>query len=132
MTDNKKSKGAQRPNHSRRPSSWRELPWIRPCDVALQGLDGLRLTRDDPFHQVANRDQTYHCFIQQYRKMAKTMLSHNRHAFVHRVLGTDEKDRAGHDLVNPGFPGRLADENSFTRVVTFRQDSDELAVRKYQ
>src|SRR3984885_15632942 len=110
----------------------RELPWIRSRNVPLECLDGLCLTRDDPFHQVANRDQTYHGFIQQHRKMAKTVLGHNRHAFVHSVLGTDEKNRAGHDLVNPGFPGGLADENSFARVVTLGKNSDQVAVRKYQ
>ena len=37
----------------------RKLPWpirIRSRNVALQFLNGLRLTRDHPFHQVADRD----------------------------------------------------------------------------
>ena len=33
-----------------------KLPWIAPRNVALQFLNGLLLTRDHPFHQVANGD----------------------------------------------------------------------------
>jgi hypothetical protein len=64
--------------------------------------------------------------------MAKMVLRHNGHAFIHSVLGTYEKNRAGHDLVDLGFSGRLADQDSFARVVTLRQDADQEAVREDQ
>jgi hypothetical protein len=52
--------------------------------------------------------------------MAKVVLGHQGQALIHSVLRTYKKDRAGHDLVNLGFSGRLAGQDSFARVVTLR------------
>jgi hypothetical protein len=56
------------------------LPGIRSRNVAFQLLNGLRLTGDDPRHQVTNRDYSNHGVILHDGQMMKMALGHNGHS----------------------------------------------------
>src|SRR5947209_17974997 len=71
---------------------------ISPRNVPFQLLDGLCLTGDDPADEVANRHHPHDLVVLDDGKMTKTLVRHNGHAFVHRVLRSNEDHRAGHDF----------------------------------
>jgi hypothetical protein len=64
--------------------------------------------------------------------MAKMALGHHGHAFIHGVPRSDEDNRGGHDLVDLGFPGSVAHQRSFARVVALREDADQPIVGEDQ
>src|ERR1700723_3297661 len=104
------------------------LAGIRSRNVAFQLLNGLRLTRDDPFHQVANRDYSHHVVILYAREMAKTVVGHDGHTLVYAVLRTHEHHRAGHDLTDLGFLRGMAHQDYFSGVVPLRQNTDQFVI----
>src|ERR1700736_492772 len=60
--------------------------------------------------------------------MTKVLLGHDGHTLVYGVLPTHEHNRAGHDLADWGFFGRMTHEDYFARVVTLRHDTDQSLV----
>ena len=50
--------------------------------------------------------------------MAKVVLGHDGHTLVYGVLPTHDDNRAGHDVADQGFFGRMTHEDYFARVVT--------------
>src|ERR1700692_4746761 len=61
------------------------LPGIRSRNVAFQLLNGLCLTGDNPFHQVADGDNSNYSVVLYHGQMSKTLLGHNCHTVVHGV-----------------------------------------------
>ena len=101
-------------------------------DVALQLLDGLLLSGDDPFDEIANGDQADDGVAFQYGKMAEVTLGHEGHAFIDRVLRGDGADGAGHDLADEGVAGVVAFEDALACEVALGEDADQLVVGEDQ
>src|SRR3984893_408601 len=73
-------------------------------DVAFQLVDGPLLFRDNPYHQVADRDPSDDLLSFHDRQMTYTVIRHNAHALLNRVLVSQEPHRASHDFFDLGFP----------------------------
>src|ERR1700676_3356789 len=82
-------------------NSSQPLSRIPSCDVAFQLLNLVRLTGDNPLHQVAQGNHTHHgVILSHHRKMAETVLGHDRHAVVHGVSWSHENDWRRHDFAD--------------------------------
>src|SRR5215470_9290962 len=101
-------------------------------DVAFQLLNCFRLTGDDPLHQVPDRDHPEHGVTLQNRKVTKTMLGHDGHAFVDRVPRTYKDDGRGHDLADGGFFRRMPLQDHLAGIVAFRHDANKATVGNYK
>src|ERR1035441_10745297 len=60
------------------------LGWVLSRDVAFQVPDGFFLTRDDPFHQIADRYHADDGALLDYRKVPEMVIRHDGHALVDR------------------------------------------------
>src|SRR5215469_2789870 len=66
------------------------LAWIFSNDIALQFLNRMFLSGDDPLHQVADGQHTLDCFVLNDREMAYTACGHNGHALVDGLLWSEK------------------------------------------
>src|SRR5216683_7703414 len=90
---------------------------ISPRNVPFQLVDGLCLTGDDPADEVANRHHTHNLVFLDHGKVTKMVVRHDGHAFVHRVLTSNEDHRAGHDLPHKHLLRGVPLEKDFAGVV---------------
>jgi hypothetical protein len=65
-------------------------------------------------------------------RWTKAMVRHNGHALIHRVLGSDKDNRAGHDLTHQGLLRGVALEDHLARVIALRQDTDQPALGRHE
>src|SRR5215469_10305895 len=93
-----------------RPGNFPEAPvWnisltgIFSSDVALQLLNRMFLSGDDPLHQIADGEYTLHGLTLHDREMPNTAGGHDGHALVDRLLRSHEHNWASHDLPNASF-----------------------------
>src|SRR5260370_39547515 len=93
---------------------------ISPRNVPFQLADGLFLAGDDPADEVAKRHHTHNYVVLDDGKMTKTAVGHNGHAFVHRVLTSNEDHGAGHDLPHQRLLRGVPFEDHFAGVVALR------------
>src|SRR4029077_9800368 len=101
---------------------------ISPRNVPLQLLDGLCLAGDDPADEVANRHYAHDHVVLDHGKMTKTLVRHNGHAFVHRILRSNEDHWAGHDLPHKHLLRGVPFEDHFAGIVALRQYADQPVV----
>src|ERR1035441_8934256 len=108
------------------------LGWVLSRDVAFQVPDGFFLTRDDPFHQIADRYHPHDGALLDYRKVPEMVIRHDGHALVDCVLGSHKDHRAGHNLPDRSLFRGPSLENDLAGIVTLREDPDELAFQQHQ
>src|SRR5262249_30123764 len=86
-------------------------------DVVLKLVDGRLLIGNDPLHEVADGEDTYHLVALEHRQVSHPLLGHEGEALVDRVGGRHRDDRAAHDLSHPRLPGKPPFKDDLARVV---------------
>src|ERR1700733_11570721 len=98
------------------------------ADVGLQMPDRRLLLRDDPVHEVADRDDADHDAVFHHGKMPYAVIRDRAHAIAYRVSQGDEDHGAAHDFGDGRLLRQLALENYLAGIIALRDDAEQLAM----
>src|SRR6266700_5138921 len=105
------------------------LARILAADVAFKLVNSLALRRDDPVHQITDRNDAHDRFAFENGQMADSVHGHDAHAFFHRVRRRGRNHWRGKDFTDFSFPGRFASERYFAGVIALGHHAQRLALR---
>ena len=101
-------------------------------DVAFELFDGVLLLFHDGFDDVADGNDPDDATFGNHRQVANATFGHQPHAVRQGLLRRHGDDGRAHDLPHRCFMGRAAHENDFPRVVSLRDDADQLSGTHHQ
>src|SRR5215472_11478884 len=107
------------------PTITASLAGVRSRDVTFEFLNRLRLARDNPLHQIADRDHADDDVVLQHRKVTKTMFGHDGHALIHRMTRVYKHNGAGHDGADRSLFRRMPPQDYFSSVIALGNDAQE-------